>query len=148
LLSIVTNFIESEIRTFKLFLYIQERVTKQGENTMAFLMLSSQKSLLTMRKNDLQYQYSCLLNQVQNLKKEEADHSKYQEEIAEASGTEWDMDADGVYQALVKEEERITVEADSFQSQIQIVDQEIAALKQLVQTDVKQATQLSLLGGS
>ena len=131
-----------------MFLYIQERVTKQGENTMAFLMLSSQKSLLSMRKNDLQYQYSCLLHEVQNLKKQEADHSKYQEEIAEMAGTEWDMDADGVYQALVKQEERITVEADSFQSQIQIVDQEIAALKQLVQTDVKQATQLSLLGGS
>lgn len=114
---------------------------------MAFLMLSSQKSLLTMRKNDLQYNYSCLLNEIQNLKKAEANHSKEAQAIADASDTDWDMDADGVYQALVKEEERITVEADSFQSQIQIVDQEIAALKQLVQTDVKQATQLSLLGG-
>lgn len=114
---------------------------------MAFLMLSSQKSLLAMKKNDLEFEYSKLLNKVQNLKRDEADHAKAQQAIADAGGADWDMDNDPVYTALVKEEENLTVEADSFQSQIQIVDQEIAALKQLVQTDVKQATQLSLLGG-
>lgn len=114
---------------------------------MAFLMLSSQKSLLTMKKNELEYNYSCLVNQIQGLKKEEADHAKVRGQIADDTDTSWDMDSDPVYQALVKQEELITTEADSYQSQIQIVDQEIAALKQLVQTDVKQATQLGLLGG-
>ena len=124
---------------------------------MAFLMLSSQKSLLTMKKNELQFNWSCKLNQVQNMKKRETDHTKRQNEIVNAwnadpanaeNQIEWDMDTDPVYQALMKEEELLTIEADSYQQQIQVIDQEIAALKQTVSTDIKQATQLSLLGGS
>lgn len=121
---------------------------RQGEIEMAFLMMSSQKSLLSIKKNSLQFEYTCKVNDVQNLKKKEADHASHQNEIYEhIEGQEWDMENDGVYQALVKEEERLTVEVDNLNSQIQIIDAEIAAMKTMVQNDVKSATSLNLLGG-
>ena len=122
---------------------------KQGENKMAFLMMSSQKSLLSIKKNSLQFEYSCKVNSVQNLKKKEADYAKSKHDIESASGSnlEWDMENDPEYRAMVKQEENITIEVDNLNSQIQIVDAEIAAMKTMVQHDVKQATSLNLLGG-
>ena len=117
---------------------------------MAFLMLSSQKSLLTMEKNQLQFQYSCLLNKVQNLKKQEASWAKTQNALYENDGdseTSWDMDNDVFYQALAKEEENLTIDADTINSQIQVIDGYLSSMKTMVQNDVKQATSLNLLGG-
>ena len=120
---------------------------KQGEIKMAFLMMSSQKSLLTIKKNSLQFEYSCRVNDVQNLKKREADYAKEKNSNTQGTDYEWDMENDPEYVKMTKEEESLTVDVDNLNSQIQIVDAEIAAMKTMVQNDVKQATTLNLLGG-
>ena len=83
------------------------------------------------------------------VKKKEAQLAKDRQAVANTSNgyLEWDMENDLDYQALVKQEESLTVEVDNLNSQIQIVDAEIAAMKTMVQNDVKQATSLNLLGG-
>lgn len=117
---------------------------------MAFLMLSAQKSLLTMKKNQMQFEYSCLINKVQNLKKQEAAWAKTQNALYDNDGddkTSWDQENDDFYIGLTKEEENLTVDADTINSQIQIIDGYLASMKTMVQNDVKQATSLNLLGG-
>lgn len=108
---------------------------------MAFLALASQKSLLTLQKNFLQLQYTSIQNQAQYAKSKMVD---IQRECSQQEGVEYTEDADYLY--FEQLDEQLGTEKDSLDSQLTEIENEISALKTLVNNNIKSSCTLNLIG--
>ncbi|MBD5402395.1 hypothetical protein HDR58_06295 [bacterium] len=108
---------------------------------MAFLALASQKSLLTLQKNFLQFQLVSIQNQIQ-----------YGTSVMAAIQKEYDSDsqedytdnADYIYYEQL--DEQLNSEKDSLDSQLTVIENEISSLKTLVNNNIKSSCTLNLVG--
>ncbi len=108
---------------------------------MAFLALASQKSLLTLQKNFLQFQLVSIQNQIQAAG---AQMTSIQREYASADSDEdYTEDADYIYYADL--DEQLNTEKDSLDSQMTAIENEISGLKTLVTNNIKSSCTLNLL---
>lgn len=109
---------------------------------MAFLALASQKSLMSLQKNFLQFQYLSIMNQIQYATSQmtaiEREYSS-----SDADCTE---DADYIYYEDLSDQ--LETEKDSIDSQLTAIENEISGLKTLVNNNIKSSCTLNLLGGS
>ena len=107
---------------------------------MAFLALASQKSLLTLQKNFLQYQYVSIQNQIQyataRMTEVERRHADSQDDYTE--------DADYIYYEDLSDQ--LETEKDSLDSQLTAIENEISGLKTLVNNNIKSSCTLNLIG--
>ena len=108
---------------------------------MAFLALASQKSLLTLQKNFLQFQMVSIQNQIQ--------HATSQMATIERQYASWNGDAtenaDYVYYQNL--DEQLETEKDSIESQLTAIENEISGLKTLVNNNIKSSCTLNLASG-
>ncbi len=107
---------------------------------MAFLALASQKSLLTLQKNFLQFQYISIQNQIQYAT------AKMTEVERMYSGSEDDYTEDADYIYYEDLSDQLETEKDSLDSQLTAIDNEISGLKTLVNNNIKSSCTLNLLG--
>lgn len=105
---------------------------------MAFLALASQKSLLTLQKNFLQFQQVGIQNQIQLAS---AQMSAIQKEYQS-----YEDDADYIYYEQL--DEQLQTEKDLLDSQITELDSQISSMKTLVQNNIKSSCTLNLSGGN
>lgn len=111
---------------------------------MAFLALASQKSLLTLQKNFLQFQQVGIQNQIQLAS---AQMSAIQKEYRGCSSDEgYQDDADYIYYEQL--DEQLQTEKDLLDSQITELDSQISSMKTLVQNNIKSSCTLNLSGGN
>ncbi len=112
---------------------------------MAFLALASQKSLLTLQKNFLQLQYIGIQNDIQYA---EAQMSAIQSEFNKNSSSGGaDYSEDPEYLAYEQEDERLSSEKDSLDSQLTAIENEISSLKTMVNNNIKTSCTLNLASG-
>lgn len=106
---------------------------------MAFLALASQKSLLTLQKNFLQFQYLSIQNQVQQAT---AQMTAIEREYS-ASKQDCTEDADYIYYQDLSDQ--LETEKDSIDSQLTAIENEISGLKTLVNNNIKSSCTLNLI---
>jgi hypothetical protein len=106
---------------------------------MAFLALASQKSLLTLQKNFLQFQLVSISNQIHIAASQMA---QIEREYADDDCTE---DADYIYYKNL--DDQLSTEKDSVESQITAIENEISGLKTLVNNNIKSSCTLNLASG-
>ena len=106
---------------------------------MAFLALASQKSLLTLQKNFLQFQLVSISNQIHIATSQMANIER---EYADQDCTQ---DADYVYYKNL--DDQLSTEKDSVESQITAIENEISGLKTLVNNNIKSSCTLNLASG-
>lgn len=106
---------------------------------MAFLALASQKSLLTLQKNFLQFQYLSIQNQVQQATSQ---MTAIEREYA-ASDQDCTEDADYIYYQDLSDQ--LETEKDSIDSQLTAIENEISSLKTLVNNNIKSSCTLNLI---
>lgn len=107
---------------------------------MSFLAMASQKSLFTLQKSQLEYEYTILMSRTNVITSQMSDY-------ATAAGDEADLDEDPQYIALEKTSEYLQTEAESVKSQIDVMEQEINSLKTMVNNGIKNTCSLNLIGG-
>ena len=107
---------------------------------MSFLAMASQKSLFTLQKSQLEYEYTILMSRTNCITGQMADY-------AQAAGDDADLDEDPFYIELEKTSEYLQTEADSVKSQIDVMEQEINSLKTMVNNGIKSSCSLNLIGG-
>lgn len=107
---------------------------------MSFLAMASQKSLFTLQKSQLEFEYTILMSRTNCITSQMADY-------AQAAGDDADLDEDPFYIQLEKTSEYLQTQADSVKSQQEVLEQEIQSLKTLVQNGIKSTCTLNLLGG-
>ena len=107
---------------------------------MAFLALASQKSLLTLQKNFLQYQYVSIQNQIQYAT---ARMTEVERRHADSEG-DYTEDADYIYYEDLSDQ--LETEKDSLDSQLTAIENEISGLKTLVNNNIKSSCTLNLIG--
>lgn len=107
---------------------------------MSFLAMASQKSLFTLQKSQLEFEYTILMSRTNCITSQMADY-------AQAAGDDADLDEDPFYIQLEKTSEYLQTQADSVKSQQEVLDQEIQSLKTLVQNGIKSTCTLNLIGG-
>lgn len=107
---------------------------------MAFLALASQKSLLTLQKNFLQFQYLSIQNQVQYATSQMTAIEREYSSDEEADYTE---DADYIYYEDLSDQ--LETEKDSIDSQLTAIENEISGLKTLVNNNIKSSCTLNLI---
>lgn len=107
---------------------------------MTFLAIDSQKSLFTLQKSQLQFEQTLIMNQANWLASEMGRR-------AEELGTEADLDSDPYYITLQKQEEYLTTRQNTLDTQISLLDNEIASMKTMVQNNIKSSCSLNLIGG-
>lgn len=107
---------------------------------MSFLAMASQKSLFTLQKSQLEYEYTILMSRTNCIQSQMADY-------ADAAGDDADLDEDPFYISLEKTSEYLQTQADSVQSQIDTMKQEIQSLGTMVTNGIKDTCTLSLVGG-
>lgn len=134
-----------QIKTFLKFiilkkLYIEERTLKIRRRDMAFLALASQKSLLTLQKNFLQYQLIGIQNDVQYA-------SAQMEAVRKSTPEGEDYAENATYLYYEQLDEQLQTEKDSIDSQITVVENEISSLKTLVNNNIKTSCTLNLASG-
>lgn len=121
-------------------LYIHES-KKIRRRDMAFLALASQKSVLTLQKNFLQFQMISLQNQIQYA-------SAMMNEVQKACEDQEDVDytenADYIYYEQL--DEQLSAEKDSIETQMTAIENEISSLKTLVNNNIKTSCTLNLVG--
>lgn len=121
-------------------LYIHES-KKIRRRDMAFLALASQKSVLTLQKNFLQFQMISLQNQIQYA-------SAMMNEVRKACEDQEDVDytenADYIYYEQL--DEQLSAEKDSIETQMTAIENEISSLKTLVNNNIKTSCTLNLVG--
>lgn len=108
---------------------------------MAFLALASQKSLLTLQKNFLQFQQISIMNQ-----------THYWATMAnniqrELSAEEKDYTNDPSFIYYSEMEQQLETEKDSIETQITAIENEISGLKTLVNNNIKSSCTLNLASG-
>ncbi len=108
---------------------------------MAFLALASQKSLLTLQKNFLQFQQIGIQNQLQLASSQMAAIQK-----AYGTGSDYSEDPDYIYYEQL--DEQLSSEKDSLDTQITEIESQISSLKTLVNNNIKSSCTLNLSGGN
>lgn len=106
---------------------------------MAFLALASQKSLLTLQKNFLQFQHLSIQNQIQYA---QSQMTAVEREYA-ASDEDFSTDATYIYYQDLGQQ--LETEKDSLDSQITAIENEISGLKTLVNNNIKSSCTLNLI---
>lgn len=107
---------------------------------MAFLALASQKSLLTLQKNFLQFQQVGIQNQIQLAESQMSAIQKCYD------NKDYQDDADYIYYEQL--DEQLGSEKDLLDSQITEIDSQISSMKTLVQNNIKSSCTLNLSGGN
>ena len=107
---------------------------------MAFLALASQKSLLTLQKNFLQFQYTSIQNQIQYA---ETQMSEVQRKYSGDNGSDYTEDADYIYYSQL--DDQLGTEKDSLDSQLTAIENEISSLKTMVNNNIKSSCTLNLV---
>ena len=106
---------------------------------MSFLAMASQKSLFTLQKSQLEYEYTILMSRTNVINSQMADYA--------AAADKDSLDEDPFYISLEKTEEYLETQADSVKNQIDEMEQEINSLKTMVQNGIKSTCSLNLIGG-
>ena len=106
---------------------------------MAFLALASQKSLMMLQKNFLQFQYTSIMNQTQAAT---AQMSAIERSYA---GSDDDYTEDASYIYYQDLSDQLETEKDSIDSQLTAIENEISGLKTLVNNNIKSSCTLNLL---
>ena len=109
---------------------------------MAFLALASQKSLLTLQKNFLQFQYVHIQNEISYA---EARMAAVQSNYDSSSGGDATQDPDYIYYEQL--DEKLGTEKDSLDTQLTAIENEISSLKTLVNNNIKTSCTLNLASG-
>lgn len=110
---------------------------------MAFIALASQKSLLTLQKNFLQFQLISIENKVHYYTTQmTAIQRKYA-----GTDSEQSYDEDQMYIHYQDLDDQLETEKDSIESQITVIDNEISGLKTLVNNSIKSSCTLNLASG-
>ena len=107
---------------------------------MAFLALASQKSLLTLQKNFLQFQLISIQNQIHYATSQ---MTAIEKEYSGQDGADATEDADYIYYESL--DEQLETEKDSIESQITAIENEVSGLKTLVNNNIKSSCTLNLL---
>lgn len=107
---------------------------------MAFLALASQKSLLTLQKNFLQFQYTSIQNQIQYATSQ---MTAIEREYAGDTGADYTEDADYIYYQDL--DDQLETEKDSLDSQLTAIENEISSLKTMVNNNIKTSCTLNLV---
>jgi len=107
---------------------------------MTFLALDAQKNLFTLQKSQLQFEQTLVMSQVNSITKQMAVRAQELEE------TDTDTDDDPTYVQLEQEESYYETRQDALDSQISLIENEISSLKNLVNSNIKSACQLNLVG--
>ena len=107
---------------------------------MTFLAMASQKSLLILQKSQANYEKTILMSRTNCINKQMADYANSVDEEA-------DLDEDPFYIELEKTSEYLQVQASSLDDQISTMNEEINALKNSINTGIKETCSLSLQGG-
>ncbi len=107
---------------------------------MAFLALASQKSLMTLQKNFLQFQYTSIMNQTQAAT---AAMTAIERQYADVEGADYTEDAAYIYYQDLSDQ--LETEKDSLDSQLTAIENEISSLKTLVQNNIKSSCTLNLI---
>ena len=110
---------------------------------MAFLALASQKSLLTLQKNFLQFQMIHIMNEYQYA---ESKMTEIEREYSDKEGCDCTTDADYIYYKDL--DDQLQTEKDSIESQLTAIENEISGLKTLVNNSIKSSCTLNLAAGS
>ena len=109
---------------------------------MAFLALASQKSVLTLQKNFLQFQMISLQNQIQYATTMMNEIKKsYDGQDSEEDYTD---NPDYIYYEQL--DEQLSSEKDSIESQMTVIENEISSLKTLVNNNIKTSCTLNIVG--
>lgn len=109
---------------------------------MAFLALASQKSVLTLQKNFLQFQLITLENQIHYAS---AMIGKVQKDYeAQNPGGDYTESADFIYYEQL--ENQLESQKDSIESQLTVIENEVSSLKTLVNNNIKASCTLNLIG--
>ena len=108
---------------------------------MTFLAIDSQKSLFTLQKSQLQFEQTLIMNQANWLAQEMGARAE------EISSTDGDIDNYLYYITLQKQEEYLTTRQNTLDTQISLLDNEIASMKTMVQNNIKSSCSLNLIGG-
>ena len=109
---------------------------------MAFLALASQKSLLTLQKNFLQFQLVSIMNQTHIAS---AQMASIEKEYSSQDNGDCTEDADYIYWKDM--DDQLQTEKDSIESQITAIENEISGLKTLVNNNIKSSCTLNLASG-
>ena len=107
---------------------------------MSFLAMASQKTLFTLQKSQLEYEYTILMSRTNCIQGQMSDY-------ATAAGDDAELDEDPFYISLEKTSEYLQTEADAVKAQVDMMDQEINALKTMVNNGIKSTCALNLVGG-
>ena len=107
---------------------------------MSFLAMASQKSLFTLQKSQLEYEYTILMSRTNVITSQMSDYANSVDDDA-------DLDEDPFYISLEKTSEYLQTEAESVKSQIDVMEQEINSLKTMVNNGIKNTCSLNLIGG-
>lgn len=107
---------------------------------MAFLALASQKSLLTLQKNFLQFQYVSIQNQIQYATSQ---MTAIEREYSGDDGADYTEDADYIYYQDL--DDQLETEKDSLDSQLTAIENEISSLKTMVNNNIKSSCTLNLV---
>ena len=122
-------------------LYIHERDNKIRRRDMAFLALASQKSLLTLQKNFLQFQLLSIMNQTNYAASQ---MTAIERQYAGLEDSDCSMDPNFIYYEDLSNQ--LETEKDSIESQITALENEISGLKTMVNNNIKSSCTLNLLG--
>ena len=109
---------------------------------MAFLALASQKSLLSLQKNFLQFQMVSIQNQIQYAT---AQMTAIQREYSSQDKQDYTDDADYIYYEDL--DEQLSTEKDLLESQLTAIENEINGLNTLVKNNIKSSCTLNLASG-
>ncbi len=109
---------------------------------MAFLALASQKSLLALQKNFLQFQYVHIQNQIHIATTQ---MTAIEREYSSQENSDCTQDADYIYYKDL--DDQLETEKDSLDSQITAIENEISGLKTLVNNNIKSSCTLNLASG-
>ncbi len=141
ILTNVTKNINPEIVNKKNTLYKKESLNNIRRREMAFLALASQKSLLTLQKNFLQFQYTSIQNQIQYAASQ---MTAVEREYAGMEDSDYTEDANYIYYEDLSDQ--LETEKDSLDTQLTAIENEISGLKTLVNNNIKSSCTLNLLG--
>ena len=108
---------------------------------MAFLALASQKSLLTLQKNVLQFPHISIQNQINYATSQ---MTAIEREYAGMDDADCTEDASFIYYQDLSDQ--LETEKDSLDSQITAIENEISGLKTMVNNNIKSSCTLNLLG--
>lgn len=108
---------------------------------MTFLAIDSQRSLFTLQKSQLQFEQTLIMNQANWLTEQMGERAE------ELDGSGIDLDNDPLYVNLQQQEEILTTRQNTLDTQIQLLDNEIASMKTLVTNNIKSSCTLNLIGG-